>query len=236
MKRLIFVILLITSVSTLAQSDEEQTPREYTKPNFIAHSRIETLGGATTSGNKIGVNYVVTPRLLVGVFTQNTNKLDHSEGGDLDAGQYYKTTSGFSGKAILISAKYFLKESGIQSSGWFLSGQVGRSWGKYELSQDRYERDHGFLGNAFLGIDKKVAESSSEYKTADSDIARASLGYAIPWIDGNLLKGVSLQIHAGAEANSLPENQYLSNNFGRRNVGDDVKNMFFGEIALGAYF
>lgn len=236
MKLILSFLFLFIASFTSAQTQADETAHEYVKPNHLAQSRVELLGAATTAGNKLGINYVVTPRLLIGIFAQNNSKLSHSEGGDLDAGQYFKTTSGFSGKAVLVSAKYFLKDSGITASGWFVSGQAGRSWGKYELSQDRYERDHGFLGNAFLGIDKKVAESSSDYKSADTNIARASLGYAIPWIDGILLKGVSLQIHAGAETNSLPESQYLENKFGRRNVGEDVKNMFFAEAALGAYF
>lgn len=230
------LLLFVFTLNAFANEDIDQTPSSNVKPNLIGQSRIEILGGATTAGNKLGIHYIVNPRLLVGLFTQNTSKLNHQEGGDLDGGQYYSTTSGFSGKAILVSAKYFLKDSGIQTSGWFVSGQLGRSWGKYKLSQDRYERDHGFLGNAFLGIDKKIAESSSEYKSADPNIARVSIGYAIPWVDGTLLKGISLQIHAGAEANSLPENQFLSNKFGSRNVGEDAKNLLFGEIALGAYF
>lgn len=235
MKYLIYTLILAFSFNVFGESNDTETSSN-SKPNFIAQSNFEILGGATTAGNKLGINYVVNRRLLVGITNQSTSKLNYSEGGDLDAGHYYKTTSGFSGKAILVNAKYFFKDSGIQSSGWFVSGQAGRSWGKYELSQDRYERDNGFLGNAFLGIDKKLAETSSDYKSVDTDIARASLGYAIPWVDGNLLKGVNLQMHVGAEINSLPENQYLSNKFGTRNVGSDIKNIGFAEIALGAYF
>ncbi len=215
---------------------KDDTAESNTKPNLLSRSRIELIGGATNVGNRIGVNYVLKPNLLIGVIAHNQDKLSHSEGGDLDNGQYYKTTSGFSGKAILLSAKYFLKTEGIETKGWFINGELGRSWGKYELSQDRYERDNGFVGNTFFGIDKKLAESSSDYKSVDTNIVRASIGYAIPWIDGNLLKGVSFQAKLGLESNSLPENQYLTNKFGSRNVGEDVKNLFFGELALGAYF
>lgn len=207
-----------------------------TRPNQIARSHIELIGGATNAGNRLGINYVLKSNLLLGIIAHNQSKLSRQEGGDLDNGQYYKTTSGFSGKAILFSAKYFLKSEGITIKGWFVNAELGRSWGKYELSQDRYERDNGVIGNTFFGIDKKLAESSSDYRSIDTNIARASIGYAIPWVDGNLLKGISLQVKLGLENNSLPENQYLTNKFGSQNVGDDVKSIAFGELALGAYF
>lgn len=236
MKTVFFTALLAVTFSAQANLVEDENHLPYAKPNKIAQSHFELLAGFTAGGPKIGVNYIVNPKLLIGIFSQNLTQLAHSEGGDLDNGQYYKTTSGFSAKATLISAKYFLNDAGIESKSWFLSGQLGRAWGKYELTQDRFERDNGFIGSEFLGIDKKLAESSNAYKTADTEIFRASIGYAIPWIDGNLLKGISVQIHGGIEINSLPENQYLSNNFGTRNVGEDVKKTIFGELAIGAYF
>lgn len=219
-----------------AQDTGGETIESNTRPNSIAQSHIELIGGATNAGNRLGVNYVLKSNLLIGIIAHTQSKLSYHEGGDLDNGQYYKTTSGFSGKAVLISAKYFLKPEGIATKGWFINGELGRSWGKYELSQDRYERDNGVFGNTFFGIDKKLAESSSDYQSADTNIARASIGYAIPWVDGNLLKGVSFQVKLGVESNSLPENQYLTNKFGSQNVGEDVKSLFFGELALGAYF
>lgn len=236
--KLLFASLLVTLSCAIATADPSEDDSQPTnmRPNLISQSRVEFVGGASSGGTKLGINYIVSPKFLIGLFGQNLNELSSSEGGDLDNGQYYKTTSGFSAKALLIATKYFLNEKGIESKGWFVSGQLGRVWGKYEFSQDRYERDNGFVGGTFFGIDKKIAESSSVYKTADTEVVRASVGYSIPWIDGNLLKGISLQIHGGLEINSLPENQYLTNKFGTRNVGEDVKKTFFGEIALGAYF
>lgn len=234
---LVFLILLsLTLLTQASEFDEDSTVASASIQSPIARSRIEIIAAGTTSGTQLGVNYVLTPKFLIGIFSQKINQLKYSEGGDLDAGQYYKTTSGFSGQALLLTAKYFLSEDGITKRGWFTSGYLGRSWGKYELSQERYERDNGFIGNQFFGIDKKLAESDSHFKSADTEILRAGFGYAIPWTDGNLLKGVSVQIQAGAELNALSESQRLSNKFGTQDVGTDAKKTLFAEIALGAYF
>lgn len=233
------IFLILFSLSPLihaSEFDEDSWGASASTQTPIARSRIEVIAAGTTSGTQLGVNYVLTSKLLIGIFSQKKNHLKYSEGGDLDAGQYYKTTSGFSGQALLLTAKYYLSQDGISKRGWFTSGYLGRSWGKYELSQERYERDNGFIGNQFFGIDKKLAESDSNFKSADTEILRAGVGYTIPWTDGNLLKGVSVQIQAGAELNSLPNNQRLSNKFGTQDVGNDAKKTIFAEIALGAYF
>ncbi|GEM_PF-5355277 len=233
----IFLILFTLSLCTQASEfDEDSSFANTSIQNPIAQSRIELIAAGTTSGTQLGVSYVLTPKLLIGIVSQKTNHLKFSEGGDLDAGQYYKTTSGFSGQALLLTAKLFLSQEGITKRGWFTSGHAGRSWGKYELTQERYERDNGFIGNQFFGIDKKLADSDSRFQSANTEIFRVGLGYCVPWTDGNLLKGVSVQIQAGAETNSLPENLPLSNKFGTQDVGADTKKTVFAEIALGAYF
>lgn len=191
---------------------------------------------AAPSTNGLSLHWAQSKRLLLGVSTKKVTAMDHSKGGDLDNGKYFDSSYGYQGNAVLADAKYFFKNEGIQTRGWFVQGQIGRSWGKYSYSQDRYERDNGLLGNIFLGIDKKLVESDTREKLSDSNVMRASAGYYLPWIDGNLIKGISVQILGGLESSALTKSQYLSTKWSTKNVSAEVGSMAFLEASINAHF
>jgi hypothetical protein len=231
--------LATTGLEHIEQNESEaETAQEQTAPkeNILKSARVEVMLNSFSGANGVAAGWIVSPQIIISLFTQSRDTRSSQQGGDLDNGQYFATTSGYNGRSVLLGGKYYFKKEGFQKKGWFTGAQVGRSWGKYELSTDRYERDNGWLGNTFFGIDKKIAESDSAVKIADTEIARIGIGYAIPWIDGNLLKGVSVQFEGGFEHNSITDNQTLSTKFGTKNVGADLKHTVYGHIGLGAYF
>ncbi len=237
--------LLLTSISYSAQDDiESETPvfnrdelyiPKDNKTNIIGKSKIEIIAHGATRGAMVTFNYIINPQLLVGVSSQNEGVARDEKGGDLDAGQYYMTSYGYSGSAALVGAKYFLKDYGIPAHGLFLASQLGRRWGRYTFSQERYSRENGFL-NQLFGDDKKLMESSSDQASTSGNILRALVGYTAPFVDGILLKGVALQLQAGFEANDLPESKYLTTKFSQKDVGAEFKTSVYVDFSVAAYF
>lgn len=244
--RLIAFILALSFLTHLQAEviDSTEEPTEAEKKAMSSKSRLTKMGDShvelkgsyfSGSGEMYSISWVVNPHVIIGIQRQRLSNLRTTSGGDLDAGQWYSSQSGYSGQAAFVGGKYFFNPAGIQVRGWFASLQVGRIWGKYEFSQDRYERENGFLGQIF-GVDKKLAESSQVSKPQDGDIARASMGYIFPWLAQRYLDGLSIQVQLGLESNSLPNSQSLSTKFSTRQVGDDIKFPVFAELGIAAYF
>lgn len=232
----IYAAEVIDSTEESLPSSSSNSSSKIIKFNKLANSHFEISGSLVNGlGTGATLNWIINPKILVGIQSHRQATTNSQAGGDLDAGQYYSSKWGFSGQTALITVKYFFDNSGIQSRGFFASAQTGRIWRKYEFSQEQFARENGFLGNLF-GIDKKLIDSSEAQVHEDGTLTRIGLGYSFPWLARYYLDGLSIQLQMGYEYTTLAASQSISTKFESRKIGSDYKPLTFTELAIAIYF
>lgn len=192
------------------------------------------LEGVSSAG-ALSFTYNVTPKFGVGFWTGSIKKeLYSSEGGNLDAGQYYSQTADLSGAANGLQLIYRPGDKTLAESGFYL----GLAWGVFKGSVDytwgRYDRDPAFI---IIGSDHRLLEQGSNSHSLTQTYLEPQLHYQYLISGSGVVKNFFLDILLEEKVNFVGQTDtFKAGSSGPTpTVSSDLRELGLG-LGVGASF
>ena len=179
------LVIFACPIGSIALAEEPTNESVIALPGPSTEAPIEShknyFGVRITSnpGGGLFYNRRLSDKWLLGIAGSLGQTLDNSsEGGNLDAGRYYKDEFTVKTKFIELDTTYFFRNQGYKRWGFLVRGGVGyedrQAYGKWT----RYDRSPAWL---IFGDGKREQESNETRADWSSAYARAGGYYQFMW-------------------------------------------------------